>query len=219
MSTCNHHTHKHENNTKIVTIISFATMIMEVVFGYYTKSMALLADGWHMATHVFAIGLAWVAYKISNKLKENSNFKNGTGKFLTLSGYTSAIVLLLIAFAIAYESVLEFINPKSIEYREAIFAAIIGFIVNGISAFILHHDHAHSDYNIKAAYFHVMADMITSVAAIFALCAGWWWNLFFLDAVCGVIGAFVIAVWAIGLIKESGKELLDYSLKSNEIHV
>jgi cation diffusion facilitator family transporter len=204
------HSHKHEHSTKWVTMFSFAMMVVEIIVGYMTNSMALLADGWHMASHVFAIGLAWIAYRLTHKHKDNVNFKGGSHKILSLSGYTSAVVLMIVALLMAIESVQRITHPQNIQYKEAIIVAIIGLVVNGVSAFMLHHEDEHGDHNIRAAYLHVLADMITSVLAIGALSAGMFWNIISLDAVCGIISSLVIIKWAVGLIKDSGKELLDY---------
>ncbi|MEK6616324.1 MAG: cation diffusion facilitator family transporter, partial [Bacteroidota bacterium] len=176
--------------------------------------MALLADGFHMASHALALGLSWVAYYYARRHSENKNFKSGTGKILALSGYTSAIILLLIAILMAYESTQRLIHPLEIKFSEAIFVAVIGLIVNIISAYILHHEEEHSDHNIKSAYLHVLADALTSVTAIVALTLGMYWNNYSLDAVSGIISSVVITKWAIDLAKNSGKELLDFSTKN-----
>jgi cation diffusion facilitator family transporter len=146
----------------------------------------------------------------THKHKDNANLKNGTGKILSISGYTSALMLLAIALMMAYESVERLLNPQSVMFTEAIVVAVIGLIVNIVSAAFLHHDKEHSDHNIRAAYMHVLADALTSLIAIFALTAGMLWNIQYLDAVSGIIGSAVIIKWAYGLLFNSGKELVDY---------
>ncbi|MBS4027825.1 MAG: cation transporter [Ignavibacteriales bacterium] len=205
------HQHEHEKKTGWVVVITAVTMIVEIIFGYYTNSMALLSDGFHMASHVFALGLSWVAYYFARKNADNSKFKSGTGKILALSGYTSAIILFFIAGIMAYECVQRLISPIPIKFSEAIFVAVLGLMVNIISAFILHHKKEHSDHNIKSAYLHVLADTLTSVTAIIALTAGMYWNNYSLDSFSGIISSIIITKWSIELAVNSGKELLDFS--------
>lgn len=205
------HHHSHEKKTQWVVYLTAITMIVEIWFGYYTKSMALLSDGFHMASHVLALGLSWIAYYFARKHSENKNFKSGTGKILALSGYTSAVILFFIALIMAYECVQRLANPIPIKFSEAIIVAIVGLLVNIASAFILKHEHEHSDHNIKAAYLHVIADALTSVTAIIALTAGMYWNNYSLDSISGIISSVIIIKWSIDLAKNSGKELLDFS--------
>lgn len=209
-----HQHHSHEKKTRWVVYLTAITMVIEIAFGYYTKSMALLSDGFHMASHVLALGLSWIAYSYARKHSDNKNFKSGTGKILALSGYTSSIILLIIAILMAFESVQRIINPVHIKFTEAIFVAVIGLIVNIISAIILHHKEEHSDHNIKSAYLHVLTDALTSVTAIIALTLGIYWNNYSLDALSGIISSIVITKWAIDLAKNSGKSLLDYEHNS-----
>lgn len=211
-TSCSHtHTHKHQQNTRTVILITLAAMIVEIVAGYLTNSMGLLSDGWHMASHVMALGLTWLAYRFTHKHHADPNFKNGTGKILSLSGYTSAIILLIVAVFMCYESITRIIHPEQIQFSEALIVSIAGLIVNGICAFILHHKEEQSDHNIRAAYLHILADALTSVTAITALLLGMYWNLYSLDALSGIISSVVIGKWAIGLASNSGKELLDYA--------
>jgi cation diffusion facilitator family transporter len=206
-----HHHHSHEKKTQWVVYLTAITMVVEIIFGYYTKSMALLSDGFHMASHVLALGLSWIAYSLARRHSENKNFKSGTGKILALSGYTSSIILLIIAILMAFESMQRLINPMEIKFTEAIFVAVMGLIINIISAFILHHEEEHSDHNIKSAYLHVLADALTSVTAIIALTLGMYRNNYSLDAISGIISSIVITKWAIDLAKNAGKELLDFT--------
>lgn len=198
-----------EFKTQVVVYLTALTMVVEIAAGYLTNSMALLADGFHMASHVFALGLSWIAYRFSRKYEGNPVFKSGTGKILSLAGYTSAIILLIIAILMAYESVNRFFHPKEIRFQEAIGVAIIGLAVNLISALILHHKEEHKDHNIHAAYIHVLSDTLTSVTAIIALTAGMFWNMYALDAISGILSSIVISKWAVDIIVNSGRDLLD----------
>lgn len=206
------HTHVHinERKTRWVVYLTAFTMVLEIVFGYYTNSMALLADGFHMSTHAFALGLAWIAYIISRKYSNHSKFSFSSKKLLSLSGYSSALFLVVIAVLMAIESVNRLLNPLVIKFEEAIFVASIGLVVNVVSAFILQHDEHHSDHNIKAAYLHVIADALTSVTAIIALVGGMIWSIYSLDAISGILSAIVITKWSVDLIRNSGKDLIDF---------
>jgi len=197
-------------------------MIFEIISGMIFGSMALLADGWHMASHVSAMGIAALAYYLSRHHADNNTFTFGTGKIGDLGGFSSAMVLALIAFLMAWQSANRFFSPVSISFDEAIIVAIVGLIVNIASAFILKesHDHHHNtddprehnhhqDHNLRAAYLHVLADALTSILAIVALAIGRFWGLVFLDPLMGIIGAIVICFWAWGLMKETATVLLD----------
>jgi cation diffusion facilitator family transporter len=188
-------------------------MVIEIFFGFYTNSMALLADGWHMSTHAFALGLAWLAYYLSRKYAEHEKFTFSGAKVLALSGYSSAIILIIIAVWMAVEGVNRLLNPVEIKFGEAIFVASIGLLVNALSAILLHHDESHSDHNIRAAYLHVLADGLTSVTAILALLGGMIWKVYSLDAVSAIISSVVITRWSYSLIKNSGKDLIDFVKK------
>jgi cation diffusion facilitator family transporter len=175
--------------------------------------MALLADGYHMSSHVLALGLSWLAYFLARKYSDTDKYSFQKEKLLALSGFTSAIILQVIAVVMAVESFQRLISPLPIKFTEAIFVAAIGLVVNAVSALFLHHDHAHSDHNIRSAYLHVLADGLTSVTAIIALTAGMYYNLYSLDAISGLISSIVITRWAIQLIKGSGKTLINFSHK------
>ncbi len=203
------HKHEHENKTMWVVFITAITMVVEIVYGLSTHSMALLADGIHMGSHVLAIGLSWMAYIIVRKLSRNKNFPGNSDKILSLSGYSSGLMLLIFAIVIMLESIKRFYNPVDIVYKEAILVAIIGLVVNIASAFLLHHDHEHSDHNIRAAYLHVIADGLTSLSAILGLVAAMIWNISYIDTIAGLLSSFVIIKWSIGLLKDSGRILLD----------
>ena len=210
-----HHTHSHSNErkTRWVVYLTAVTMVLEIGFGFYTNSMALLADGFHMSTHAFALGLAWLAYVLSRKYSDHTKFSFSGDKLLALSGYSSAIFLLIIAVLMAVESVNRLLNPLVIKFGEAIFVASIGLAVNVLSAVILHHDEHHADHNIRAAYLHVIADGLTSVTAIIALVGGMLWNIYSLDAISGILSSIIITKWSIDLIRNSGRDLIDFERK------
>ena len=210
-----------EKRARAATIITALFMGVEIIAGLVTGSMALLADGIHMATHVGALGLAALAYWLARRHAGSARFSFGSGKFGDLAAFASALLLGATAVFVAVESAGRLIAPAPVAYSEALLIACIGLAVNLISAFILkddhydhdhghHHGHAHAhDNNMRAAYVHVLADAATSVAAIAALAGAWWWGLYFLDPLCGLIGAGVIGVWAYGLIRDSAMVLLD----------
>jgi len=206
-----------ENKTMWVVLLTAVTMVVEIIFGLTTKSMALLADGIHMGSHVLAIGLSWIAYIIVRRVSKSEKFKGNSDKILSLSGYSSGLMLLIFALVIMFEAIQRFYNPVDIVYKEAILVAIIGLIVNIASVFILHHKHEHSDHNIRAAYLHVIADALTSVSAILGLTAAMIWDIPFIDTIAALISSFVIIKWSVGLLKDSGMVLLDID-QSNHKH-
>jgi cation diffusion facilitator family transporter len=186
--------------------------------------MALLADGWHMATHAAALGIAAIAYLFARQHARNSRFAFGTGKFGDLAAFSSAILLAMVAVQVAYESAVRLVHPVPIAYGEAILVAVLGLGVNLVSAWLLrdthdhdHHGHGHShghhhrDNNLRAAYVHVLADAATSILAILALVAAMAANWVWADPAVGIVGSLVIASWAYGLIRDSGAVLLDVS--------
>lgn len=201
--------HQHEKKTLWVVLLTAVTMVIEIIYGITTSSMALLADGIHMGSHVLAIGLSWLAYVIVRKVAHSDKFNGNSNKILSLSGYSSGLILLIFAFVILIESVERLMNPTDILYNDAILVAIIGLVVNIVSAFLLHHDHDHSDHNIKAAYLHVIADALTSLSAILGLIVAMIWDVPFIDAIAGIVSSLVIIKWSIGLLKGAGGVLLD----------
>ena len=159
----NHYNHQHdsdihESKTRFVVILTTVTMVVEIIAGYLTNSMALLADGYHMSSHAFALGLSWLAYIVARKYAQTEKISFRKEKLLALSGFTSAIVLQIVAIVMGYQSFDRLLNPVEIMFSEAILVAFIGLIVNVISAFVLHHKKEHSDHNIRSAYLHVLAD-------------------------------------------------------------
>ncbi len=199
----------HEKKTLWVVLLTAITMVVEIIFGLTTRSMALLADGIHMGSHVLAIGLSWVAYIMVRKAAKSEKFDGDSGKILSLSGYSSGLILLIFAVFIMVEAAERFFSPADIVYKDAILIAIIGLVINIASAFLLHHDHDHSDHNIKAAYLHVVADALTSVSAIVGLIVAMYWDIPFIDTFVAVVSSLVIVKWSIGLLRESGSVLLD----------
>lgn len=206
-----------ETRTIIVILITASMMCIEIVAGIAYGSMALLADGLHMASHTAALSISAYAYYFARKRAHDRSFSFGTGKVNSLGGYTGAILLLIFALMMVYESIHRLLKPEDILYNQAILVAVIGLIVNGASMLILghdeHHHHGHDhhghDHNLRAAYLHVLADTLTSFLAIIALLAAkfYAWNR--MDLIMGIIGAILITKWSIGLLKQSGNVLLD----------
>jgi cation diffusion facilitator family transporter len=219
---------RNERRTWFVVALTVVMMIGEIAAGTLFGSMALLADGWHMATHAAALGIAALAYLFARRQAGNAHFSFGTGKFGDLAAFASAIILGIVAIQIGFESFERLVNPVSISYREAIFVAVLGLAVNLVSAWLLReehddhhhghghaHTHGHHDNNLRAAYVHVVADAATSVLAIAALVTAMYLNWTWADPVVGIIGAVVIGSWAIGLVRASGAVLLDVSTDRN----
>ncbi len=213
-----HHHHKHEKKTLWVVLLTAITMVVEIIFGISTRSMALLADGIHMGSHVLAIGLSWLAYVIVRRVSKNGRFTGNSNKILSLAGYSSGLMLLIFAIVIMVEAFERFFNPVDIVYREAILVAIIGLVVNIASAFLLHHSHEDADHNIRAAYLHVIADALTSLSAILGLTAAMIWDIPFIDTIAATISSLVIIRWSVGLLKASGKSLLDMEKTTADHH-
>ncbi|AWL00676.1 CDF family Co(II)/Ni(II) efflux transporter DmeF [Stutzerimonas stutzeri] len=244
MSDCNHaqwqppHDYRplerrSERRTWAVVILTGLTMLLEIVAGYWFNSMALLADGWHMASHMVAIGLAALAYLLARRYAADHRFTFGTWKIEVLAGFASALLLVVVALFMIGESLLRFWAPAAIGFDEALVVAVVGLLVNLLSAWLLRdqHDHgrghgddAHShaerghahahgapgkDLNRHAAFIHVLTDALTSVAAIIALLGGKLFGWGWLDPAMGIIGALVILVWARGLLRDTAKALLD----------
>ena len=220
-----------ERRTRWVVALTVVTMVVEIVFGMLTGSMALLADGWHMGTHAGALGIAVFAYIYARRHARSPRYAFGTGKVGVLGGYSSAVVLAIVAILMVVESASRLWSPVGIRFDEALAVAAVGLVVNLVSAWLLsagslrnasghshdhgrkhdHHQHHHHDHNLRAAYLHVIADALTSVLAIVALLAGrnlgWVW----LDPAIGMLGGLVIARWSLGLLRECGRILLDGS--------
>lgn len=217
-----HRNEKGEQRTLYVLILTAITMVAEVVAGSVYGSMALLADGWHMGTHVAAFFITLFAYRYARQHANNPAYSFGTGKVNVLGGFASAIALAVVALIMLIESVQRIIDPHNIQFNEAIVVGIIGLLVNVVSAFLLKDDHSHHshhddhhhnhDHNLSAAYLHVLADALTSVLAIAALICGKYLGWNWLDPIMGIVGAVIITRWAIGLLKQTGPILLDGSI-------
>ena len=234
------HNRAGERRTTWVVLLSVVMMVGELTVGWLTGSKALEADGWHMGTHVGALGLTLVAYWYARTRAGNDAFSFGTGKVYALAGFTSGVVLAMVALWLAVESIHHLIEYEPVDYDEALLVACIGFTVNIFSAFLLSknhhyghghahgHDHGHAhghdhdhdhdhaapkpgtlDFNMRAAYIHVIADTLTSVMAIVALALGKWAGLWFLDPSMGILGGVVITWWAVGLCRQASGQLLD----------
>lgn len=216
-----------EKRTLVVVLITALMMVIEIAAGLAYGSMALLADGLHMASHAAALGIAFVAYVVARRLAADERFSFGTGKLNSLAGFASAVLLLGFSLIMVTESTSRFINPVAISYDQALIVAVVGLVVNGLSAWILaatphHHEHHHShdhhhDHNLRAAYLHVIADALTSVLAIVALLAAKFYGVNWLDPFMGFVGAALVARWSYGLIRESAKVLLDRQASSTLI--
>jgi len=230
---------RNERRTWAVVWLTVAMMIAEIIGGSMFGSMALLADGWHMSTHAAAIGVAALAYSYARRHAHDPRFAFGTGKLGELAGFTSAVVLAIIAIAIGFESLVRLAHPQAIAYGEAIAIAAVGLLVNLACAWLLrddhdhhhghhhahhqaaddHHDHDHADHhaghdghrdnNLRAAYVHVLADAATSVLAIGGLLLARAFGWVWIDALVGLVGSCVIASWAYGLMRDAGAVLLD----------
>ena len=229
-----------ESRTLIVIVITAVMMVVEISTGIAFGSMALLADGMHMASHALALGINYFAYIYARRHAHDPRFSFGTGKVNALGGFSGAILLALFAIMMAWESVERLIHPTEIAFNSAIIVAIIGLVVNGGSVFILggdhhhdqgdghdhHHGHSHShddhdhsahehhhnhhDHNLRSAYLHVLADALTSVTAIIALLAAKYLGWVWMDPFMGIVGSILVAKWSIGLLKQTSRTLLDH---------
>jgi len=224
-------THKHsfgqemiktgERSTRLVIALTATMMAVEIAAGVMYGSMALLADGMHMASHTAALGISAAAYLYARRYAHDHRFSFGTGKVNGLAGYTSAIILAIFALSMAWQSVVRFFNPQPISFNQAILVAVVGLIVNLVSVLILNsgsshsnteehaHAHEHADHNLRAAYLHVLADALTSIFAILALLSGKYLGLVWMDPLMGVVGAILVGRWSIFLIRDTSRVLLD----------
>lgn len=217
-----------ERGARRAIALTLAMMVVEIAGGWIFNSMALLADGWHMSSHALALGLAALAYMAARRWAGDRRFAFGTWKIEILGGYTSALLLLGVAALMWVQSAQRLLSPQAIAYEQAMLIATVGLAVNLVCAWLLRdghhhhhghdheheshgagHGHGHTDLNLRAAYLHVLADALTSILAIVALAGGkalgWQW----LDPLMGIVGGTLVAVWAVGLLRDSGKVLLD----------
>jgi len=220
-----------ELRTLVVVALTAVTMAVEIAAGVAYGSMALLADGLHMASHAVALSISMYAYVYARRHARDERFSFGTGKVNSLAGFTGAILLALFALAMVWESLQRLLDPVAIQFNQALVVAVLGLIVNGVSVFILGHDHDHEpepelehdhehkpahepghkhDHNLRAAYLHVLADALTSLLAIAALLAAKHLGLFWLDPVMGVVGALLVSRWSFGLLQTTARVLLDH---------
>ena len=216
-----------ERGTRLAVYLTAAMMVVEIAGGWFLNSMALLADGWHMSSHAVALGLSVLAYSAARRYASDARFNFGTWKIEVLGGYTSAVLLVCVAGLMLFQSVERLASPRPIQFNEAILIAVIGLIVNLVCARLLsggphhhhgeheHHGHAHAhehDLNLRSAYMHVLADAATSVLAMLALLGGNYLGANWLDPVMGIVGAGLVSTWAYGLLRDSGRVLLDAEL-------
>ncbi len=236
-----HHSHEYaldstsaERRTRIVIGITATMMAVEIAAGIAFNSMALLADGWHMGTHVAAFLITALAYHFSRRHARDPRYSFGTGKMGVLGGFASAVVLAMIALLMAGESAHRFFAPLPIHFDNAIGVAVVGLVVNLVCALLFkdahhhhhehghehdHHGHHHQDLNLRAAYIHVLADALTSVTAIVALTAGKFLGWSWLDPVMGMAGSAVVFVWAYALVRDTGGILLDRTPETSDLPV
>ena len=225
-----------ERNTRWAVVLTALMMLAEIIGGWWYNSMALLADGWHMSSHALALGLSVLAYGAARRFAHDRRFAFGTWKIEVLGGYTSAVFLVGVAGLMLYQSAARLIEPSPIQYDQAIALALLGLLVNLACAWLLkdghahhhghehHHagsDHHHHDLNLRSAYLHVVADAATSALAIVALSGGKLWGLDWLDPAMGIVGSGLVAAWAYGLLRDTGRVLLDAEMDAPvvaEIH-
>ena len=217
---------KNQGKIGLVVAFSIAVMMVEVFTGYYSGSMSLLAEGWHMGSHVGALSITLLAYRLAKSAKFGQKLSFGAGKLIPLGGYTSAVILAVVAVLILVESLGRLLSPVSINFDEAIGIACFGLFINILSVFILNDDHSHGhdhghdhehdhnhnhvhDHNLRSAFLHILLDAVTSVLAIIALLLGKYYHFVRLDPIIGIVGAFVICTWAFQLCRDTGWELLD----------
>jgi cation diffusion facilitator family transporter len=211
-----------EKNTGRAVMLTALMMVIEITCGYLFNSMALLADGWHMSSHALALGISAMAYVVARRFARDGRFAFGTWKIEVLGGYTSAIMLVFVAGLMVFQSIERLIRPAPIHFDQAIAVAIIGLLVNLTCAWLLKgghdhtqgHDHHHHDLNLRSAYIHVVTDAATSVLAIVALVGGKFLGAVWLDPVMGITGAVLVASWAYGLLRDTGRVLLDAEMKA-----
>jgi len=230
-----------EKRTIVIVVLTAVMMVVEIAAGLIYGSMALLADGLHMASHATALGIAVFAYVVSRRLAADRRFAFGVGKINSLAGFASAVMLMGFALVMAIESTDRLINPLAIAFDQALIVAVVGLVVNGVSAWVLmstphehEHDHGHDsdhahdeehehhhghDHNLRAAYLHVLADALTSLLAIVALLAGKYMGAGWLDPAMGIVGAVLVARWSFSLIRDTARVLLDHQANEHQLAI
>jgi cation diffusion facilitator family transporter len=213
-----------ERRTRQVMWLTVAMMVVEIAAGTVFNSMALLADGWHMSSHALALGVSAAAYALARRMADDPRFAFGTWKIEVLGGYTSAVFLMGVAAYMGIESIARLVAPSAIRFDEAIPVAIVGLVVNLVSAWLLstgaaghdhdqhghhHGHHHHHDLNLRSAYLHVVTDAVTSILAIAALIGGKYLGASWLDPVMGLVGTLLVGRWAWSLLRDTGRVLLD----------
>ncbi len=223
---------ENERKTRAVAIVTALAMGLEIAAGYWTGSMALLADGWHMSSHAAALGVNLFIYWLSRRLELKQTHTFSTSHLLSLGGLISSLILIGIAAGMLVESIRKLYNPESILFQEALFVAVFGLLINLWSAWVLHseedhhshehHHHSHDDdhhhhhthdHNIKSAYLHVLADALTSVLAIFAILMAQYASWIWMDPLVGIIGSLVVVKWGYGLFVETSGKLIHWKKK------
>ncbi|MBX2903668.1 MAG: cation transporter [Chitinophagales bacterium] len=208
-----HHDHVHyhrqanERSTQIVVVISVVAMLLELSVGYSTKSVTLIMDGWHMLSHVLVLLLAWAAY-LYIRLSKSELTQQKEQRILALSGFASAVILLMVTGFMIYEAIEHFIKPEVVVTKESFFVAFFSLLVNAVSAYVLHREEEKMDLTLKAAYIHVLSDVVLSCMALLSLSAIYFANIIWLDPLLGLVGSAVILRWSIGLISKSWREAL-----------
>lgn len=208
-----HHDHVHyhrqanERSTQIVVVISVVAMLLELSVGYSTKSVTLIMDGWHMLSHVLVLLLAWAAY-LYIRLSKSELTQQKEQRILALSGFASAVILLVVTGFMIYEAIEHFIKPEVVVTKESFFVAFFSLLVNAVSAYVLHREEEKMDLTLKAAYIHVLSDVVLSCLALLSLSAIYFANIIWLDPLLGLVGSAVILRWSIGLISKSWREAL-----------
>lgn len=213
---------RNEHKTRLVIYITFTVMLAEIIGGICFGSMALIADGWHMSTHVGALAISAFAYMLARRHHSNPRFSFGTGKFGDLAGFASALILAIVALIVIYQALNRLFHPIPIAFGEAISVALLGLCVNALSVYLMHdhgeHSHegddcshhaAHHDLNFRSAYMHILADTASSLLAIAGLGTGWAFGWIWMDAIMGILGSFIILNWSYTLLRDASRVLLD----------
>lgn len=204
---------KFQRRTLYVVMVSLLAMIMEIFYGYHSGSVALLADGYHMGSHVFAIGISWFAYFLACRWSSSGKITFNAENLMSLAGFINGIILFFFSLEIVHESVDKIIHKGQIFFTEALGVALVGFLVNLISIGFLHHDQEHHDINMRAAYLHILSDLLTSILAILSLVLGYYFNIESIDGYAGLLSSIVVFYWSFGILSKSCSNLINYKKK------